>query len=346
MIRLAPQRRSRCLFGAARPKIRIGRLNARAGETEEFLAALVSANRAIDDRLAQGRHILRLGFAEGPRRLGGDSGIRAWRQRTGKDLKDISVIDKARAQETRCRDRLPARVGEFDCKTWRAGPARVVDAGKPRQLERAATSRWRPRPARSRHAPPSSPCRAMCWPRAISNHPDIPKRQLDAAAKLSLGSYDHIVLQLPGNSVGARPRRHLHRAKRLDPDGAFICKHRVFVAVLDRCRGLVRPRSHKPRRARMVAFAVEWLTKLFGSDAAFRREEVERDPLEFLAIRAGRDVIGGAGRTAIAQNSHGAARLYVSRRGSDPRNAVGKRWTVHGRAASARRMRLCEKSAR
>src|SRR6201990_531314 len=30
-------------------KIRVGRRNARAGETEEFLAALVRANRAIDD---------------------------------------------------------------------------------------------------------------------------------------------------------------------------------------------------------------------------------------------------------------------------------------------------------
>src|SRR3954467_434523 len=31
------------------PKIRVGRRNARAGETEDFLAALVRANRAIDD---------------------------------------------------------------------------------------------------------------------------------------------------------------------------------------------------------------------------------------------------------------------------------------------------------
>src|SRR3954470_6056149 len=31
------------------PKVRIGRRNARAGETEEFLAALVRANRAIDE---------------------------------------------------------------------------------------------------------------------------------------------------------------------------------------------------------------------------------------------------------------------------------------------------------
>ena len=61
-------------------KIRIGRRNARAGETEEFLAALVRANRAIDDAARQGRCLLRLRAAEGSRRLGGHGGIRARRQ--------------------------------------------------------------------------------------------------------------------------------------------------------------------------------------------------------------------------------------------------------------------------
>src|SRR3954470_21687647 len=49
MIRLA---RSAGLELSAAPlgqKIRVGRRNARAGETEEFLAALVRANRAIDE---------------------------------------------------------------------------------------------------------------------------------------------------------------------------------------------------------------------------------------------------------------------------------------------------------
>src|SRR4051812_5697560 len=35
-------------------KIRIGRRNARAGETEEFLAALVRANRAVDEASRKG----------------------------------------------------------------------------------------------------------------------------------------------------------------------------------------------------------------------------------------------------------------------------------------------------
>ena len=42
----------------------------------------------------------------------------------------------------------------------------------------------------------------------------------------------------------------------------------------------------------MVAFAVEWLTKLFGSDVGGRGEEIQRDALECRAVRAGRDVGG------------------------------------------------------
>src|SRR6185437_16676693 len=54
MVRLA---RSAGLDISATPagqKIRVGRRNARAGETEEFLAALVRANRAIDDASRRG----------------------------------------------------------------------------------------------------------------------------------------------------------------------------------------------------------------------------------------------------------------------------------------------------
>ena len=61
-------------------KIRIGRRNARAGETEEFLATLVRANRAIDEAARAVRRLLRVGAAEGSRRLGRHRGFRARRQ--------------------------------------------------------------------------------------------------------------------------------------------------------------------------------------------------------------------------------------------------------------------------
>src|SRR6202047_625087 len=80
-------------------KIRIGRRNARAGETEEFLAALVRANRTIDEA---SRRVDVSCASVLPKDLGDWAGTAEFvlgANATGKDLKDISVIDKARAQE-------------------------------------------------------------------------------------------------------------------------------------------------------------------------------------------------------------------------------------------------------
>jgi monoamine oxidase len=80
-------------------KIRIGRRNARAGETEEFLAALVRANRAIDD--AARRFDVSCASVL-PKDLGvwaDTSEFVLGASFSGKDLKDVSVGDKARAQD-------------------------------------------------------------------------------------------------------------------------------------------------------------------------------------------------------------------------------------------------------
>src|SRR6266704_6917817 len=80
-------------------KIRIGRRNARAGETEEFLAALVRANRAIDDVSRKGDVPCAAAL---PKELGDWAGTAEFvlgAGFSGKDLKDVSVIDKARAQD-------------------------------------------------------------------------------------------------------------------------------------------------------------------------------------------------------------------------------------------------------
>src|SRR5437763_16627483 len=82
------------------PKIRIGRRNSRAGETEEFLAALVRANRAIDEA-SRGRADMACATAL-PKDLGDWAATAKFvlgANFTGKDLEDISAMDKARAQE-------------------------------------------------------------------------------------------------------------------------------------------------------------------------------------------------------------------------------------------------------
>src|SRR6266568_6208321 len=80
-------------------KIRIGRRNARAGETEEFLAALVRANRAIDE--ASRKFDVSCASVL-PKDLGDWAGTAEFvlgANFTGKDLKDVSVGDKVRAQD-------------------------------------------------------------------------------------------------------------------------------------------------------------------------------------------------------------------------------------------------------
>src|SRR5664279_4369516 len=100
LIRLA---RNSGLDIAAAPvgqKIRVGRRNARAGETEQFLAALLRAHRSIDEA-ARGAvdppcaSVLPKDLADWAGTVEFTLGPSA----TGKDLKDISVIDRAHGQD-------------------------------------------------------------------------------------------------------------------------------------------------------------------------------------------------------------------------------------------------------
>src|SRR6476469_10049849 len=99
-------------------KLRIGRRNARAGETEEFLAALVRANRAIDEA-ARGKLDTACASVL-PKDLGDWAGTAEFvlgASFAGKDLKDLSAIDKARAQERNaalaCRQGLGALIAKL-----------------------------------------------------------------------------------------------------------------------------------------------------------------------------------------------------------------------------------------
>src|SRR5882757_1145014 len=99
MIRLARAAGFEITTAPSGQKIRIGRRFARAGETEEFLAALVRANRAIDEASRKSDVACASVL---PKDLGDWAGTAEFvlgANFTGKDLKDVSTVDKARAQE-------------------------------------------------------------------------------------------------------------------------------------------------------------------------------------------------------------------------------------------------------
>jgi monoamine oxidase len=260
-------------------KIRVGRRFARAGETEEFLAALVRANRAIDDA-SRGKVDVSCA-AVLPKDLGDWAGTAEFvlgANATGKDLKDLSALDKVRAQERNaaiaCRQGLGTLIGKLGQQVPLAlsmPASRVAWSGRDVTVETPAGKIA----ARAAIITVSSNVLAAG---NIKFTPDIPKRQLDAAAKLSLGSYDRIALQLPGNPLGlSRDDIIIEQSHSTRTALLFANMGSSSLCSIEVAGSFGRDLSSQGEPA-MVAFAVEWLTKLFGSEwaAAVKKSSATR----------------------------------------------------------------------
>ena len=248
-------------------KIRIGRRYARPGEIEDFLATLVRTNRAFDD--ASRKFDVSCAAAL-PKELGDWAGTIEFAlgaNLAGKDLKDVSVVDKVRAQDRSsvfaCRQGLGALIAKLgeQVPISLSTPASRISWGRDVSVET-----------------PSGKIAARAVIVTVSSNvltagnikfvPDIPKRALDAAAKLSLGSYDHIALELPGNPLGlSRDDVLIEQSNSTRTAQLFANIGGSSLCSIDVAGSFGRDLSDQGEQA-MVAFAMEWLTKLFGSDAA------------------------------------------------------------------------------
>ena len=250
-------------------KIRIGRRFARAGETEEFLAALVRANRAIDEA-SRGRLDTSCAAAL-PKDLGDWAATAEFvlgASAFGKDLKDLSALDKAHALDRSamlgCRQGLGTLIAKL-------GEALPVSLSTP-----ATRIGWSNRDVTVET--PSGKIAARAAIITVSSNvlasgvikfaPDFPKRQLDAAGKLSLGSYDHIALQMPGNPIGlARDEMLIEQSNSTRTAMMLANVGGSSLCVIDVAGSFGSDLSAQGEQA-MTAFAKEWLTKLFGSETA------------------------------------------------------------------------------
>jgi monoamine oxidase len=249
-------------------KIRIGRRNARPGEIEEFLAALVRANRAIDD--AARRFDVSCASV-----LPKDLGIWADTAEfvlgasfSGKDLKDISVGDKSRAQDRNtaiaCRQGLGtliAKLGEQVPVALSTPASRIGWGSRDVSVETPSGKIL----ARAAVITVSTNVLAAGNIKFAS---ELPKRTLDAASRLSLGSYDRIALQMPGNPLGlARDDIVIEQSNSLKTALIYANIGGSSLCSIDVGGSFGRDLSAQGEAA-MVAFAKEWLTKLFGSEVA------------------------------------------------------------------------------
>lgn len=248
-------------------RIRIGRRNARAGEAEDFLATLVRANRAMGDAI---RGKADMSAAAGlPKDLGvwaGTTDFLLGATATGKDLKDLSALDLVtmaqRDGPSACRQGLGALVAKLGdgLPIMLATPVtRVVWSGRDVQVETSAGT------IGAKAVIMTASTNALLSGK-IKFTPELPKRQQDAASKLTLGSYDHIALELPGNPLGLS-RDDIVIEQSVDRSTGFLLANlggsslcQVDVA------GSFGTDLSARGEAEMVAFATDWLTKLFGAD--------------------------------------------------------------------------------
>jgi monoamine oxidase len=247
-------------------KLRIGRRNARAGETEDLLATLVRASRSIDEAARKADVSCAAALPKDLGEWAGTIDFLLGGYATGKDLRDLSALDQFRAQDRAIDVATRQGLGALLLK--------LAD-GVPVALSTPATRiNWSGRDigvdtpagriaARGVILTVSS---NVLVSGAIKFTPDLPKRQLDAAAKLSLGSYDRIALQFAGNPLGlGRDELLIEQSSDARTGALFANINGTSLCTVDVTGSFGRGLAAQGEPA-MVAFAVEWLTKLFGSD--------------------------------------------------------------------------------
>ncbi len=266
MIRLARSAGLDIVTAPVGQKIRIGRRYARPGETEEFLAALVRANRAIDDASRKADIAC---AAAMPKDLGDWAGTAEFllgASFSGKDLKDLSAVDKVRAQDRNtaiaCRQGLGAliaKLGEGLPLVLSTPAQRILWSNRDVVVETPSGKIT----ARAAIVTVSSNVLASG---NIKFAPELPKRALDAAAKLTLGSYDRIALQIPGNPLGlSRDDVIIEQSNSTKTALLYGNIAGSSLCTIDVAGSFGRDLSAQGEKA-MAAFAVEWLTRLYGSE--------------------------------------------------------------------------------
>ncbi len=258
--------------------LRVGARSARDSELETYLAAVLRAHRAMAD----------LGKAKAdfpasrllPKDLFDWQGAIEFMMgplATGKDLSDISAFDMARAIDRDsaafCRQgygallaklaaNLPVQLdAPVDAIYWDKKLA--IDTPKGNILARAAII---------------TVSTNVLTSDKIEFIPPLPKRQLDAAGKLALGSYDHIALDMPGNPLGLQKDDMVFEQSSGPRTAALLANvSGTSLHLIEVAGGFGRELSAKGEPA-MVDFAGEWLSSAFGSNAkrAIKRSHATR----------------------------------------------------------------------
>lgn len=247
-------------------KLRMTKRNAREGEMEDYLSAIVRANRAIQDA-SRGKADVSCAQVL-PKDLGD------WRAAVefvlgpfgcGKNLEDISAMDFARSLErdvdSFCRQGFGALLAKLaDMPVQINTPVqRIVSLRNSVEVE---TTRGRI----TARAVIVTVSNGVLAADKIKFAPELPKRQIDAIAKLSLGSYDHVALELKGNPLQLQNDDLVFEQAKGPRTAALLANVSGTPLCLVEIAGKFGRELSQAGEAAMVDFATGWLAELYGAD--------------------------------------------------------------------------------
>ena len=249
-------------------KIRIGRRHGRESEMEDFLAALVRASRAIAEA-ARGKADVSCALAL-PKDMGewgptvefvlGPFGC-------GKDLAEVSAVDFARSVERTIDAYFRAGYGAALARLAAELPVQVSSpVTRVSWTGRTGVDIETPRGRIRARAAIVTVSTAILAAGKIRFIPDLPRRQQEAAAKLSLGSYDHIALELPNNPLGLQADDLVFEKSHTTRTGAILANMSGSTLCMVEVAGKFGRDLAAQGEQAMIAFALEWLGGLYGAD--------------------------------------------------------------------------------
>jgi monoamine oxidase len=276
-------------------KVRIGRRYAREGELEDFLAAQVRATRAIDDVARK---------ADIPCEQAMPNDLGDWRPTVefvlgpyncAKDLVQLSSFDFAKAAERNtaafCKQGFGALLAALGqgLNVQLATPAKTINTRGNLTVETA-------KGAITAHTAIVTVPTNVIASGGLRFNPELGHHQIDAFGRMSLGSYDHIALELVGNPLGLESDDLVFEKSANTHTAAILANlSGTTLCTVDVAGAFGRDLSAQGEAA-MIDFAAEWLAGLYGAEVkkAIGRKHATRWNSEPYALGAWSAAVPGS----------------------------------------------------
>jgi len=100
----------------------------------------------------------------------------------------------------------------------------------------------------------------------IKFDPDLPRRHVEAVSKLTLGSYDHVAIELSGNPLDLQSDDLVFEKAAGQRTAALLANASGSTLCVVEVAGPFGKSLAAQGDAAMVAFATDWLADLYGAD--------------------------------------------------------------------------------